>query len=101
MAFGKQRARSSTSVCLPDAHLALTDSTSYRRTLLGAAHETTTNTLSWLLLELARNERVQQELREEIALGRAHDPAVELDSLPLLNAVIKVVQRPCSFHLRL
>jgi len=67
------------------------------RTLLVAGHETTSTTISWMLLELARNPKVQSRLRDEIrkteatvyARGDSQLKAQDLDSMPYLNAVIK------------
>ncbi|VDB91027.1 unnamed protein product [Peniophora sp. CBMAI 1063] len=58
-------------------------------TLLAAGHETTLTTISWILYELALHEDVQRDLRAEIEL----DPNADLDSLTLLNAVIKETMR--------
>ncbi|KAF7328882.1 Cytochrome P450 [Mycena venus] len=55
-----------------------------------AGHETTTNAVSFALLELSRNPAIQEQLRAEIneTLG-----AVAYDNMPLLNAVIKETLR--------
>ena len=63
-----------------------------------AGHETTANTVTWLLWELARHAGIQDQLRQEIAEKRAevtangsYDFALDdLESMPLLQAVIKV-----------
>ncbi|KAK1221767.1 hypothetical protein PQX77_015423 [Marasmius sp. AFHP31] len=66
-----------------------------------AGHETTANSLSWSLLELARPPQVQVRLQKEIhdkerqiawAEGRSGSgfTAADLDSLPYMNAVLKV-----------
>ncbi|KAI0066958.1 cytochrome P450 [Artomyces pyxidatus] len=62
-------------------------------TILGAGHETTTNTLGWILLELARHPDAQKKLRDEIRSARAEAADVNLDTLPYLNAVIKETLR--------
>lgn len=59
-----------------------------------AGHETTANSTSWTLLELARHPEMQKRLREEIwakqqALGREFE-ARDLESMPYLQAVVKV-----------
>lgn len=67
-------------------------------TMTLAGHETTANTLTWLLWELAKHPEVQDALRAEIAEKRegvtaagAYDFTMEdLESMPLLQAVIKV-----------
>ena len=64
-------------------------------------HETTANTLSWMLWELAKHPQIQEELRQEIAGKRksttesgAYELTLEdLESLPVLQAVIKVLRR--------
>ena len=68
------------------------------RTIILGGHETTANTLSWILLELARNPHVQKKLRNEIRsmeqtiqsrANREFTPA-DLDSMTYLNAFVKV-----------
>ncbi|KAI9465874.1 cytochrome P450 [Lactarius psammicola] len=63
-------------------------------TLLGAGYETTVTSLTWILFELATHPEEQQRLREEVYASRATYPSenagiMNLDALPLLNAVIK------------
>ncbi|KAG6904666.1 hypothetical protein DXG01_008211, partial [Tephrocybe rancida] len=68
------------------------------RVVILAGHETTANTLSWMLLELSRHPEMQAKLREEIrsvedafhARGDSHYTSADLDSMPYLNAVMKV-----------
>jgi cytochrome P450 len=63
-----------------------------------AGHETTSNSVSWALLELARYPEVQKRLRKEIretarAVNERGDSgftASDLDSMTYLNAVLKV-----------
>jgi alkylphenol/PAH-inducible cytochrome P450 monooxygenase len=65
-----------------------------------AGHETTANTLTWLLWELAKVPHFQHKLREEIQQkreeiiardGEAADFRMEdLESMPLLQALLKV-----------
>ena len=67
-------------------------------TLLIAGHETTSTTISWMLLELARNPKIQSRLRDEIrkteatvyARGDSQLMIQDLEAMPYLNAVIKV-----------
>ncbi|KAF9477686.1 cytochrome P450 [Pholiota conissans] len=67
-------------------------------TLLFAGHETTANSLSWILYELARHPDDQVRVREEIrtkrieitAKGQADFALNELESLTFTSAVIKV-----------
>ncbi|KAL0575663.1 hypothetical protein V5O48_006319 [Marasmius crinis-equi] len=64
-----------------------------------AGHETTANSLSWTLLELCRNPKIQTKLRQEIhqkereiaAQGRLERgfTAEDLESLTYLDAVVK------------
>ncbi|KAI9441397.1 cytochrome P450 [Lactarius indigo] len=61
-------------------------------TLLGAGYETTVTSLGWILLELATHPDEQHQLRGEVYTARrAAYPSedINLDALPLLNAVIK------------
>ncbi|KAK1227410.1 hypothetical protein PQX77_009595 [Marasmius sp. AFHP31] len=76
-----------------------------------AGHETTANSLSWSLLELARHPQVQDRLRKEIhdkerqiaSEGRSGSgfTAADLDSLPYLNAVLKESMRYHAVAIRL
>ncbi|KIK68917.1 hypothetical protein GYMLUDRAFT_34925 [Collybiopsis luxurians FD-317 M1] len=68
------------------------------RTLLLAGHETSSTTLNWILLELARHPDVQQKLREEIRvternLGNRDFTAADYDNMPYLTAVVKESMR--------
>ncbi len=56
------------------------------RSFLLAGHETTASTLSWLLYELAAHPEHQAIIREEVK----HSYHDDYDSLPFLNAAIKV-----------
>lgn len=60
-----------------------------------AGHDTTANTVSWTLLELAQHPEMQQRLRQEIwdkqlALGREFEYR-DLETMPYLQAVVKVL----------
>jgi len=67
-------------------------------TILFAGHETTSNSLSWILLEIARHPKVQSRLRDEIremeaairARGDTQFIMADLDAMPYTTAVIKV-----------
>jgi cytochrome P450 len=63
------------------------------RTLIIAGHDTTSNTLVWILWELAKDQESQRRLREEITAMRAKSTATftasDYDNMPFLNAVIK------------
>ncbi|KAJ7116392.1 cytochrome P450 [Mycena epipterygia] len=63
--------------------------------ILAAGQDTTTNTMSFALLELAKNTTLQDELRAEIhsIVGAAGADHVPYDSMPLLNAFMKEVLR--------
>ena len=68
------------------------------QTLTLAGHETTANTVSWLLWELAKHPDYQAKLRAEIRAGRQkmldrgeiRFTTEDLDNMPLLNNAIKV-----------
>ncbi|CAK5270877.1 unnamed protein product [Mycena citricolor] len=60
--------------------------------LLIAGQDTTTNTMAFALIELARNPAVQASLRAEL-LNAGAEIEDGFDSLPLLNAVIKETLR--------
>lgn len=63
-----------------------------------AGHETTANTLSWTLLELARNPDMQTKLRAEVramentirSRGDSEFTSTDFDGMPYTLAVIKV-----------
>lgn len=67
-------------------------------TLTLAGHETTANTIAWMLYELAKHPDYQDKMRTEIALKRAEITArgdadftmEDLESLEYLQAAIKV-----------
>ncbi|KIK60069.1 hypothetical protein GYMLUDRAFT_226369 [Collybiopsis luxurians FD-317 M1] len=71
--------------------------------LMFAGHETTANTLTWMLYELARSPRLQERLRAEIRCTEqrimsrrdAEITIQDLESMPLLGAVVKETLR---FH---
>ncbi|KAL1727750.1 cytochrome P450 [Schizophyllum commune] len=69
-------------------------------TILLAGHETTANSLSWALLELAQAPSIQDRLRAEILAARsarstAYVTADDIHAMPFLNAVVQEVLR---FH---
>lgn len=67
-------------------------------TILFAGHETTSNTVSWALLELARQPEIQSRLRKEIretedivhARGDTEFTMADFDAMPYTTAVMKV-----------
>ncbi|KAJ7473355.1 cytochrome P450 [Mycena latifolia] len=61
--------------------------------ILVAGQDTTANTLTLGLLELARNPEFQDKLRAEVHSARAGNRHLAYDTLPLLNAFIKEVLR--------
>ncbi|KAF9222413.1 cytochrome P450 [Gyrodon lividus] len=71
------------------------------RTILFVGHETTSNALSWALLELARHPGVQSRLRTEIrameaavhARGDSQFTTADFDAMPYTTAVMKEVLR--------
>jgi cytochrome P450 len=68
------------------------------RTMMFAGHETTANTLSWTLLELAKHPDMQTKLREEIRAmesvvrerGDAEFTSADFEGMPYTLAVLKV-----------
>ncbi|KAI6094804.1 cytochrome P450 [Pisolithus croceorrhizus] len=74
---------------------------SQMRVILFAGHETTSNTIGWTLLELARKPEIQSRLRSEIrqhesaihARGDTQFTASDLENMPFLNAVVKETLR--------
>ncbi|KAH7922165.1 cytochrome P450 [Leucogyrophana mollusca] len=72
-------------------------------TILFAGHETTSNTVSWALLELAKHPEIQTKLRSEIratdaaihARGQSDFTVADFEAMPYTTAVMKEVLR---FH---
>ncbi|KAK0186093.1 cytochrome P450 [Armillaria mellea] len=66
-------------------------------TFIIAGHDTTANTMAWLLYELSRHPEVQAKVREEIAIAKSKAPGAltssDYDAMVWLNAVIKEVLR--------
>ncbi|KAK0493383.1 cytochrome P450 [Armillaria luteobubalina] len=62
-----------------------------------AGHDTTATTTAWLLYELSRHPHIQAQIREEILQTReccqGDLTSSDYDSMPLLNAVIKLLLR--------
>ncbi|KAJ7924137.1 cytochrome P450, partial [Mycena leptocephala] len=76
-----------------DSRKALTEEDIVGQTslIMLAGQETTANTLTFGLVELARDPELQSSLREEIHAVLGTDRHnIAYDSMPLLNAVIKV-----------
>ncbi|KAJ6631361.1 cytochrome P450 [Mycena sp. CBHHK59/15] len=81
---------------------------SQMRTIIMAGHETTANSFSWAVLELARQPKIQARLRSEIrmmertiqARGSHEFTTTDIESMPYLSAVVKEVLRfhPVSFN---
>jgi hypothetical protein len=70
-------------------------SLSFIRTIMTAGHETTANTLSWVLFELTRHPEVQDKLRAEIRekiaeKGNNVFSEQDYENMPYLTAVVKV-----------
>ncbi len=71
------------------------------RTILFAGHETTSNTISWALLELSRSPNAQAQLRKEIremesairARGDTEFSATDMDQMSYALAIIKETLR--------
>ncbi|KAI0774916.1 cytochrome P450 [Trametes elegans] len=74
---------------------------SQMRTILLAGQETTSNTLSWSLMELAKQPHIQSRLREEIhemertirARGDTDFTVSDFEAMPYLQAVLKEILR--------
>jgi len=75
-----------------------------------AGHETTANTLTWLLWELSKHPHFQDKAREEIRQKReeiaSNEPSADfamhdLESMPFLQALLKEILRfhPIVYHL--
>jgi cytochrome P450 len=67
-----------------------------RRTLLLAGHDTSANSLTWFLWELAKHPESAQEIREEIAAVRARIGArdfsiTDLEGMSTMLAALKVI----------
>ncbi|KAJ7496593.1 cytochrome P450 [Mycena latifolia] len=81
---------------------------SQMRTIIMAGHETTANSFSWAVLELARQPKIQSRLRSEIhrmertiqARGSYEFTTGDIEAMPYLAAVVKEVLRfhPVSFN---
>ncbi|KAJ7099339.1 cytochrome P450 [Mycena belliarum] len=81
---------------------------SQMRTIIMAGHETTANSFSWAVLELARQPKIQSRLRSEIrgmeriiqTRGSFEFTTVDIEAMPYLLAVVKEVLRfhPVSFN---
>ncbi|KAF5365917.1 hypothetical protein D9758_006666 [Tetrapyrgos nigripes] len=79
------------------------------RTIALAGHETTSNTLSWMMLEMARHPDMQTRLRQEIRQaertlqkqGRVDFNAQDFETMPYMTAVLKETLRfhPVAIHL--
>ncbi|OSC97587.1 cytochrome P450 [Trametes coccinea BRFM310] len=74
---------------------------SQMRTILLAGQETTSNTLSWALMELAKQPHIQSRLRAEIHAmerkirerGDADFTVADFEAMPYLQAVLKEILR--------
>ncbi|KAH9889279.1 cytochrome P450 [Cubamyces lactineus] len=74
---------------------------SQMRTILLAGQETTSNTLSWALMELAKQPQIQSRLRAEVHAmertirerGDADFTVADFESMPYLQAVLKEILR--------
>lgn len=83
----------------PSFQLSKHEMRSQMATLTIAGHETTANTLTWLLWELSKQPKYQERLREEIKQkreevverdGEGADLKMEdLESMPFLQALLK------------
>ncbi|KAF7362479.1 PseudoU-synth-2 domain-containing protein [Mycena venus] len=82
---------------------------SQMRTIIMAGHETTANSFSWAVLELARQPKIQSRLRSEIrsmermvqARGSYEFTTTDIESMPYLLAVVKVCSSRFSIPVQL
>lgn len=84
----------------PSLQLSKEEMVAQMGTLTLAGHETTANTITWLLWELAKHPHFQDQLREEIKQKREEIVArdgegadfrmEDLESMPFLQALLKV-----------
>lgn len=92
----------------PKSKLSEEEMVSQMAALTLAGHETTANTIAWLLWELAKHPEYQQKLRDEIALKRAEINARgdvdftmdDLESMEYLQAALKVSGLPSTANRR-
>ncbi|KAF9075481.1 cytochrome P450 [Rhodocollybia butyracea] len=93
----------------PKAQLSEEEMLAQMRVLILAGHETTSNTLSWLLYELVKDLELQQKLRVEIraaekvaaSRGDSELGIHDLEGMVLLSATVKELLRfhPVALHL--
>lgn len=75
-------------------HVTLEEVLAQMRVLLVAGYETTSTTMTWALLELARNPDIQRKLRQELlAFGEEPTYDQQQSSLPYLDAVVHEILR--------
>ncbi|KAF5357736.1 hypothetical protein D9757_011950 [Collybiopsis confluens] len=85
----------------PKGQLSEVELLSQMRVFLLAGHETTANSLSWLLYQLVKNPKLQEELRTEILAkkkevtdrGDSELNIHDLEGMPLLGATVREVFR--------
>ena len=63
------------------------------RSLVLAGQGTTAGTALWALYELSRRPELQERIRSEIEEARRSSGELNYDTLPMLNAVLKVCFR--------
>ncbi|PBK92236.1 cytochrome P450 [Armillaria gallica] len=86
------------SYLIQDAKKRMTGGEIYSQTFTFARHDTTSNTISWLLYKICRYPDVQLRIRHKISEMRERDPlSSDHDSMPTLNAAIKDTLRFHSF----
>ncbi|KAI0752821.1 cytochrome P450 [Daedaleopsis nitida] len=84
-----------------DARMSHKEIVSQMRTIMLAGQETTSNTLSWALLELAKQPHIQTRLRNEVHAmertirerGDADFTVADFEAMPYLQAVLKEILR--------
>lgn len=81
----------------PKTQLTYTEMTAQMQSLTFAGHETTANTLSWMLWELAKHPEYQVKMRAEIRATRAAvlargDTSFTIDDLDSMTSVLNAIK---------
>ncbi|KAJ6473158.1 cytochrome P450 [Mycena sanguinolenta] len=73
-----------------ELHMDQTEVMAQMNVLLVAGYETTSNSLTWALIELVKNPELQTKLREELAQFGVNDPTWDqlVTALPYLDSVV-------------
>ncbi|KAM5530700.1 hypothetical protein V8D89_015624 [Ganoderma adspersum] len=87
----------------PKTQLTYTEMTAQMQSLTFAGHETTANTLSWMLWELAKHPEYQAKMRTEVRTTRAAvlargDTSFTIDDLDSMTSVLNAIKETLRFH---